>query len=298
MDPDLYEHVCCGLCGADNPELLFGTHPIPGGKTGGVVRCRSCGLVYRNVRRKAAALRLYFEREGAAGLSADWIASRRKACAEYLALLEPFRRNNRILDVGAGHGFFLSLCAERGWDCHGVETAATQAAFARRHFGLTLTCGAFEEFECPEEHFDAVTFLNVLEFLPGPRQALRKTHRLLRPGGVVLVRFSNAAFHLAAYKFFTFLGRMHPRLNWAEQTVIHSSAFDRNSITRLFREIGFTDIKVALTALSWTTTSDRRIPGWQKIFSKLLGAFAYFFYLASFGNFLISPSLVAMARKN
>ncbi|MBU4365793.1 MAG: class I SAM-dependent methyltransferase [Kiritimatiellae bacterium] len=297
MNRDLHEDVFCGLCGADNPKLLFGTHQLPGGKIGGVVRCRTCGLVYRNVRQNAASIRRYFEQGEDADLSPDWIAGRKKAFAEHLILLESFRRNNRILDVGAGHGYFLSTCADRGWNCYGVETSRRAVDYAQRNFGLSLYCGAFEEAVYPDEYFDAVTFFNVLEFLPDPKSALQKTHQLLRPGGVVTVRFSNAVFHVAAYRFFLFLGRIHRRLNHGDQAVIHLYAFDKNSITRLLLESGFEEIKMSWTPLSWTTTSHERIGSWRKLACKLLDACACFFHLVSFKSLLISPSLTAIARK-
>ncbi|KON27200.1 hypothetical protein AC481_05575, partial [miscellaneous Crenarchaeota group archaeon SMTZ-80] len=39
---DNYEWVTCNLCGADNVNILF--H----GERDGLVRCKICGLVYRN----------------------------------------------------------------------------------------------------------------------------------------------------------------------------------------------------------------------------------------------------------
>jgi len=290
------EHATCNLCGADTPKLLFTVPETQDGKQR-ILRCRDCGLVYRNVRQKAAGIRSDFEQGEDADLSPDWIAGRKKVFAEHLILLESFRRNNRILDVGAGHGFFLSACAARGWNCYGVETSRRAVDYAQRNFGLSLSCGAFEEAVYPDEYFDAVTFLNVLESLPNPKSTLRKTHRLLRPGGVIMARFSNAVFHVTAYRFFLFLGRIHPRLNRGDQAVIHLYAFDKNSITRLLRESGFTGIKVSGTPLSWTTTSHERIGNWQKLACKLLYACACFFQHVSFKSLLLSPSLTAIARK-
>ncbi|MDO9542468.1 MAG: methyltransferase domain-containing protein [Kiritimatiellia bacterium] len=299
MNNEPSEYVCCNVCGSDTPQLLLAAPPVPQlpGRPLGVVRCRTCGLVYRNLRQNPASVRRYFEQEAEVGLAPDWIAGRKKVFAEHLILLESFRRNNRILDVGAGHGFFLRACADRGWDCYGVESSRPAVDFARRHGALNLACGAFEEAIYPDEPFDAVTFLNVLEFLPDPKKALRKVHELLRPGGAVTVRFSNAAFHVAAYRFFLSLGRFYKKLNRVDLAVIHLYAFDKNSITRLLLETGFTEIKVSWTPLSWTTTSHERIGNWRKLACKLLYACACFFHLVSFKRLLISPSLVAIASK-
>src|SRR5438270_867054 len=37
--------------------------------------------------------------------------------------LEPFRKLNRMLDVGCSAAFFLKLAKDRGWDVQGVEVA-------------------------------------------------------------------------------------------------------------------------------------------------------------------------------
>ncbi len=290
------EYVRCNICGSDTPQLLFAAPPMPqfAGCLLGVVRCRTCGLVYRNVRRPAADS----GQEADAELAPDWIAGRTKAFAGHLQLLESFRRNNRILDVGAGHGFFLSACAGRGWDCYGVEPSRRSVDYAQRNFGLSLYCGAFEESEYSDGYFDAVTFFNSLDFLPDPKGTLQKTHRLLRPGGAVLVRFSNAVFHVAAFRFFLFLGRIHPKLNRAEQAVIHLYAFDRNSITRLLRETGFSGIEMVWTPLSWTTTSSESTGILQKLACRLLSVCAGFCRLISFKTLLCSPSLAVIARKD
>jgi 2-polyprenyl-3-methyl-5-hydroxy-6-metoxy-1,4-benzoquinol methylase len=277
---------------AEQPDPRF-----PGCRLG-VVRCRTCGLVYRNIRQKAENVRGHGERYPDDYLMPDWIAGRKTAFAGPSKLLGSFRRNNRILDVGAGHGFFLDACAGQGWDCHGVEPSRRAADYARRNFGLSLSCGAFEEALYPDEHFDAVTFFNVLESLPDPKAALQKTRRLLRPGGAVMVRFSNAAFHVAAFRFFLLLGRIHPRFNRADQAVIHLYAFDRKTITRLLSETGFADIKVTIATLSWTTTSREGIGAWRKLACGLLYAGARLVTLASFGRLLISPSLLVTARKD
>lgn len=299
MSQDLHEYVRCGLCGADNPKILFGTHQIPGGKIGGVVRCRTCGLVYRNIRQNETELSRNYGQWEAANLSPEMISGRTEVFETNLKLIEPFRRNNRVLDVGAGHGFFLRACADRGWDGYGVEPSRRAVDYAKRNFGLNVTCGTFEETIYPDEHFDAVIFLNVLEFLPDPKEALRKAHELLRPGGAVTVRFSNAAFHVAAYRFFLFLGRFHNRLNRVDLTVIHLYAFDKNSITRLLLESGFTGIQVSSMPLSWQTNNRIQILGFvKKLACKLLYLSACFLSLVSFRHLMISPSLVVIARKD
>jgi SAM-dependent methyltransferase len=48
--------------------------------------------------------------------------------------------------------------------------------------------GTLEGFDAPAGSYDAVTMFYVLEHLPDPMGALRKTYDLLSPGGTLLVR--------------------------------------------------------------------------------------------------------------
>lgn len=294
---DPYEYVFCGLCGADDPKLLFGEDQIPGGKTGGMVRCRACGLIYRNIRQKETCLRQNYAQWYEEGLAPESVSGRKELFAKCLKLAEPFRQRNRILDVGAGHGFFLSECAKRGWDCYGVEFSRTAVDFAQRNFGLNLFCGAFEETEYPSDSFDAVTFFNSLEFMPNPKRALQKTCQLLRPGGAIIVRFSNAGFHVAAYRFFLFLGKVHWKLCRLDLPVIHLYAFDRRSITRLLLESGFSGINVSCMPLNWLNKNDVQTGFTKQLSSRLMYWLALFLSRTSCGHLMISPSLVATAQK-
>ena len=66
------------------------------------------------------------------------------------------------------------------------------AAIARDRFGLEVAVGEIRDLDVGGEgeqggDFSAVTFYNVLAHIRDPIEALRTTHRLLRPGGVVVV---------------------------------------------------------------------------------------------------------------
>ncbi|MDP9342165.1 MAG: methyltransferase domain-containing protein [Actinomycetota bacterium] len=55
----------------------------------------------------------------------------------------------------------------------------------------------------PDASFDAVTALGLIEYLPEDGPLLREAHRLLRPGGVLVVSCRNRLFNLASLNEFT-----------------------------------------------------------------------------------------------
>jgi 2-polyprenyl-3-methyl-5-hydroxy-6-metoxy-1,4-benzoquinol methylase len=97
----------------------------------------------------------------------------------------------RILDVGSALGTFLKLAEARGWTAQGVEISRFAARFARESHQLTVFNGDLEDFQSPDEAFDAITFWDSLEHVTHPRENLTKATRLLRKGGVVLLTTDN-----------------------------------------------------------------------------------------------------------
>ncbi len=99
----------------------------------------------------------------------------------------------RVLDVGAGYGFFLEAAERAGYEAHGLEVSAHAVEQARRRVrGQVVEGGAEEPFPFPEDRFDAVTMLDVIEHLRHYPAALASCRRCLKPGGKLFVITLNA----------------------------------------------------------------------------------------------------------
>jgi SAM-dependent methyltransferase len=94
--------------------------------------------------------------------------------------------NARILDAGSGSGRTLDELARFG-TVAGVELnpMGVEAARARGHRDVKQA--RVEEIPHPDESFDLVTCLDVIEHTPDDVRTLRELRRVTRPGGALLV---------------------------------------------------------------------------------------------------------------
>jgi SAM-dependent methyltransferase len=100
------------------------------------------------------------------------------------------RAGGRLLDVGCGCGDNLaSLAALPGLELHGIEYAESNVARARKLLGAraTVVQASALALPFPAAHFQTVTCIEVLEHLQDDAGALREMHRVLEPGGALVL---------------------------------------------------------------------------------------------------------------
>ncbi len=109
----------------------------------------------------------------------------------YRRTLDTLRRlgpleGKRLLDVGCAYGWFLRTAREAGMVPVGLEPDPGIAAAAAGD-GLEVLAGYFPAAVPAGEMFDVISFNDVLEHLYDLDGALAACHRLLRPGGLLVV---------------------------------------------------------------------------------------------------------------
>jgi 2-polyprenyl-3-methyl-5-hydroxy-6-metoxy-1,4-benzoquinol methylase len=96
----------------------------------------------------------------------------------------------RILDVGCGRGVTLSELAEQGFAVHGFEISAQAARGADSRVEIRIAAN-LKEAEYRAASFDQVIIWHVLEHMDDPVGTLREAHRILKPGGRLIVAVPN-----------------------------------------------------------------------------------------------------------
>jgi ubiquinone/menaquinone biosynthesis C-methylase UbiE len=155
--------------------------------------------------------------------------------------------------------------------------------------------GRFEEAPYPENFFDVVTFINVLDYIPQPTLALIKAYRLLRPGGMVIVRTPNAFFHVSWRRIAIKLYKIWRGIRDLDKTTIHLYSFDKKTISKYFKKTGFKKIVVSNGRLSYA--GGHRKTNITKISALFMEALTEGIRLLSGGNYIVGPVLFARACK-
>ena len=96
-----------------------------------------------------------------------------------------------LLDVGCAEGDFLEVARAAGFDVRGTELSPHAAARTGARLGVPVHCGELAEARFDSGTFAVVTLWHVLEHLLEPGRTLREAHRVLEPGGLLVVGVPN-----------------------------------------------------------------------------------------------------------
>ncbi|MGQ9503192.1 MAG: class I SAM-dependent methyltransferase [Anaerolineae bacterium] len=115
-----------------------------------------------------------------------WFASRTRALLNLMDALPRGDGDLRLLDIGCGAGNMIHHLSRYG-QVRGVEIDARPAAVARQR-GYTVDLGdAGRGLAYPDATFDIVTALDVIEHNQDDLGLLREAHRVLKPGGYLVI---------------------------------------------------------------------------------------------------------------
>lgn len=114
-----------------------------------------------------------------------WHTGRRRIVSDMVERLR-LPPNSRLLDAGCGAGGMLDTLSIFG-EVSGLDMDPEKAALARRRGYDDIREGVVERLPWDEEMFDLVTLLDVLEHTADDRVTLNELHRVVRPGGYLLV---------------------------------------------------------------------------------------------------------------
>jgi len=167
-----------------------------------LVKCNECGLLYVNPRpgkEQMSQATMTGLHQGEKIINVTEVFKPEKV-NHYLDILSDLfgkDENDKIknwMDIGCGNGEFLLALSKffTQIDAKGIEPNVHKQQVAK---GKGLNVG-FYDLDTANEKYDTISILNVYSHLPDPLEAFANWHKLLKPGGEIIIETGDTA-HLS-----------------------------------------------------------------------------------------------------
>jgi SAM-dependent methyltransferase len=198
--------------------------------------------------------------------------------------MEVANKPGSLLDIGSGYGFFLEEMKRRGWRVDGVELSETGRKYTKRRMDVSVHPYPIESLCLPKNHYDVVTLFYVIEHLPDPVSTLREASRILKPDGLLLLRWPHST------PIVKMLGSFAGRLDLFH-TPYHLYDFSPKTVAMLLVASSFKHVR---TVIGGHTLPEIRLNRYASI---ITGVFAQMLWQLSNGRILVpGVSKTTMAR--
>lgn len=204
-----------------------------------------------------------------------WYIGRRRIIARFVKEIcaQIMDHRPRILDVGCGTGANLKMLLQFG-DAEGVDVSQDAIDFCRERRLTKVKLGAAESLPYEGDTFDLVTALDVVEHLDDDVAGLREMHRVLRPGGRVLL-FVPTFMFLWGVQDEVSNHRRRYRLPDLERAVTEAGfEVERTTYVNItfFLPVLLVRKFMRLTGIRTETENTINIPAFNQIFGAIFGA--------------------------
>jgi 2-polyprenyl-3-methyl-5-hydroxy-6-metoxy-1,4-benzoquinol methylase len=226
-------HTRCPVCAGS--KII----PLKNYEHVGLVHCKGCRFVFMEQIPTIGELNAHYKTysyDKERSLTTMTIASYNGTLDEF----EPFRKTNRLLDVGCGVGHFLEVARQRGWQVFGTEYSEKAVEIAQKK-GISMQQGAPELYNYEPESFDIITSFEVIEHFNNPKEEIEKIRQLLRPGGL---------FYCTTPNFNSLLRYWFKDRYKVIEYPEHLSYYTRSTLNKVICERGFKNVKFKSTGFS------------------------------------------------
>lgn len=164
------------------------------------------------------------------------------------------------LDIGAGHGELITLMRSR-FELHSSACDYTDILMRLPDVDVKIADLSNENLPFSDESFDLVTCTEVIEHLEHYRSTLRGIHRVLKPGGTLVLTTPNilnlkSRIRFLFFGFYNLFGPLH-----VSESELHSTGGHINPVSYFFLshsllDAGFKNIEVSIdkkqgTSMAW-----------------------------------------------
>lgn len=117
--------------------------------------------------------------------------ARKRVAVVFDELLPEDLTGQSLLDAGCGTGWFSQRAVERGAEVTSMDLGEGLLAQVRKKCRSTCVVGSVLDMPFADATFDVVISSEVIEHVPAPLDAVREMHRVLKPGGLLVLTTPN-----------------------------------------------------------------------------------------------------------
>ncbi len=184
-------------------------------------------------------LRAFYEAEGRSAYQTrlydprDWVHQRLKSVV--LGQVKGrCHADTRLLDAGCAEGLYMRETQSLVQRAVGLDLShpklVSGVALARQHPHLHFGVADLEQIPLASASFDVALSVETVEHVPDHRAAVSELHRVLKPGGMLVISVPTEADELG--------GRYKMQLDWREKSG-HLHSFSRDEFGQILEDAGF-----------------------------------------------------------
>jgi 2-polyprenyl-3-methyl-5-hydroxy-6-metoxy-1,4-benzoquinol methylase len=164
------------------------------------------------------------------------------------------KSGGNFLDVGSFAGQLLKFAQSRGFTPMGVELNPKLANYSKDVLGFQVFQGEFQTVELPQNHFEVITIIDVLEHLVDPYKVLKNLYGALNVGGILVVKVPNYPMQRPKQWIAN-------KINISDVGIFagfaHINHFSEKSLSRALKSLGFEILEVEIApSEEWTVTGN------------------------------------------
>jgi len=151
----------------------------------------------------------------------------------------------KILDFGCGSGYFVSKLQANGYDSYGLDISSEAIQYGKNQDIKNLDVIDSHKINFPDNYFDAVLSLDVMEHLEDESWAIKEIERVLNKNGIAVVmapafKFlwgvqDEASHHYKRYRINDLIGKFqqNTKLEVVKKTYFNTFLFLPIAIVRI-----------------------------------------------------------------
>lgn len=164
----------------------------------------------------------------------------RKLAERRLKIIKKYKNSGKLLDFGAGLGFFSEYCEENGFKTLSIDISDFAVNYIKEKLGLEALCADYSYFEKSTDSYDVITSFYVIEHIKDFEKLIFLFSSHLNKGGCLALSTPNASGISIVRNFKEYI-KKHPE--------DHYRIFSPNFLKNLLKKYGFKNIKITVTGI-------------------------------------------------